>query len=91
MPSPESFGHEDFNLLPQQLLSSISKQPLDLGVHQNDFAILVHYDHAIRSGLQKLAEFFLGPLMLRDVVNRSNQMSTCAFAVKYRRNADFPV
>ena len=90
MPTPEAFGHQDFNLLPQQLLSSISKQPLDLGVHQNDFAVLVHYDHGIWSGLQKPAEFLLGPLALGDVVNRSNQMGTSAFVVKDRCNADFP-
>src|SRR5436190_22367500 len=88
MPAPEALGHEDLNLLLQDFLSSISKQPLDLGVDQSDLAVLGHYDHAIGSGLQKPAEFLPGPLMRGDVVNRSDQVGTPAFVVKHRGNAD---
>jgi hypothetical protein len=67
MPTSEAFGYQYFNLLPQQLFPPVFKQLFDLGVHQNDLAILVRYHHGIWSGLQQPAEFLLSPLAVSDI------------------------
>jgi hypothetical protein len=47
MTAPEALRNEDFDRLTQQLLPSIAKELLSLGVDERNPAVLVDNDHGI--------------------------------------------
>jgi hypothetical protein len=52
MPWAESFRDEDFHGLADEVLTPISKQPLDLRVDRSDLAFRVGYNNRVRRGLE---------------------------------------
>src|SRR5262249_41143642 len=67
MPDPVAFRNQCLNVLPQQLLSSIAEQPLELGVDEGDFPFVVHYHHRVWGSVHQTAELKFRTLALRNV------------------------
>src|SRR5262245_42745790 len=63
----EAIRHHDLNSLPEQFFSWPAKQPLGLGIDQDDVPTFVDYDHSIRCRLQKAPKSLLSLLPLDNV------------------------
>jgi len=59
MSDTKSFRHQDLDFLSYKLFPLIKKHPLQLGIDQDDLALLIQDDHGIWSRFQKPAKYLL--------------------------------
>src|SRR5260221_8187171 len=82
----EPLRHEEFYGLPDELLTSITKQFLDAGVRQHDVTLLINQDIAIGRSFHGEPEPFLTLLALGDVKARTDVAEERAIGGKARRS-----
>src|SRR6185436_11762927 len=69
MPRAMALGDQDLDLLPEQLLTRIAKDLLDLRIDKFDLSLFVNNDHGVWRRFEQPADAFLRLLPLRDVAN----------------------
>ncbi len=65
----QAMRHKQFNRLPEQFVTAVSKQRFRLRVDQDDPSPSVHHDHRIGSGLDEQPESLFDHLSFSDVLD----------------------
>src|SRR5260221_11506286 len=82
----EPLGHEEFNVLPDELFAFITKQFLDARVHQYDVTLRIDQDDAVGRSFHDEPEPFLRLLALSEVNARTDVPEERAIGGKARRS-----
>ena len=67
MPTAVALGDEHLDVRTQELLARVAKEPLGLGVDEDQPALLVHDDHGVGRGLEQAAELRVEALALAEI------------------------